>query len=92
MDEQIVGAIDWRRINLCDAEAVAAVGPCDAILCRNVLIYFHDTKVSALIDRLEANLVPGGSLFVGISESLLRFGTSLTCEESAGVFYYRKPP
>jgi len=27
---------------------------------------------------------------VGVSESLLRFGTSLTCEEQNGVFLYKR--
>jgi chemotaxis protein methyltransferase CheR len=87
----LVAAVDWRRINLCDAAEVGAVGRCDVILCRNAMIYFRETTVRRVVDRLAASLVPGGALFVGISESLLRFGTSLTCEEDAGVFFYRKP-
>ena len=31
-------------------------------------------------------------LAVGVSESLLRFGTSLVCEERGGSFFYRKAP
>jgi chemotaxis protein methyltransferase CheR len=33
--------------------------------------------------------MPNGALFVGISESLLRLETTLTCQERRGVFFYR---
>jgi chemotaxis protein methyltransferase CheR len=82
--------VQWRRINLLDAAAVAAVGPCDAILCRNVLIYFRDETTNRVIDSLTKLLPEDGALFVGISESLLRFAGPLTCEERRGVFLYRK--
>jgi len=84
-------AISWRRINLIDDASVAALGVFDVVLCRNVLIYFNDETARAVIDRLTARLVPGGVLLVGISESLLRFGGPLNCEEKSGVFLYRRP-
>src|SRR6185436_6055885 len=39
---RIAAAIQWRRVNLCDPVEVAAIGACDVIFCRNVLIYFSD--------------------------------------------------
>jgi hypothetical protein len=39
--------------------------------------------------RLAAALRPGGLLLVGVSESLLRFGTTFSCEERRGTFFYR---
>lgn len=83
-------SIDWRRINLVDAAAVDALGTFDVIFCRNVLIYFSDDSVRRVVERLAGRLRPGGALFVGVSESLLRFGTSLRCEEVNGVFLYRR--
>jgi chemotaxis protein methyltransferase CheR len=87
---ELTEAIDWRQINLIDDAAVAALETFDVILCRNVLIYFNERTTRQVIDRLSARLRVGGALFVGISESLLRFGTPLACEESGGVFLYRK--
>jgi chemotaxis protein methyltransferase CheR len=87
---QLTAAIDWRRVNLIDDAAVAALGTFDVVLCRNVLIYFDDRTARQVVERLAARLQVGGALFVGISESLLRFGTSLSCEEQGGVFLYRK--
>ena len=84
-------AISWRRINLIDDAAVSALGVFDVVLCRHVMIYFRDETARRVIDRLTARLEPGGVLLVGISESLLRFGGPLVCEEKDGVFLYRRP-
>ena len=87
---RIRSAVTFERLNLLDAAAVAKLGSFDAILCRNVLIYFKETRVLSVVDRLAAALAPGGLLAVGVSESLLRFGTSLVCEERGGSFFYRR--
>jgi chemotaxis protein methyltransferase CheR len=99
IDDRVVTAqprltlsIDWRRVNLVDRDAVAALGVFDVILCRNVLIYFNDPTARRVVDGLTSVLRPGGALFVGVSESLLRLGTTLICEEKQGVFLYRRPP
>lgn len=84
-------SIDWRQVNLFDSARVRALGSFDVILCRNVLIYFRDQLVSQLVQSLAERLNAGGALFVGVSESLMRFGSALECEERAGVFLYRKP-
>ena len=86
----IAQAIRYRRVNLLDDSAVSDLGVFDVILCRNVLIYFRDETVRRLLERLARALDPQGTLFVGVSESLLRFGTSLVCEEKSGVFVYRR--
>jgi chemotaxis protein methyltransferase CheR len=87
---EILASIRFSRLNLRDAAAIAAMGQFDVILCRNVLIYFSDAAIRATIDALTSALRPEGVLFVGVSESLLRLGVPLTCEERGGVFYYRK--
>jgi chemotaxis protein methyltransferase CheR len=87
----LMEAIRWRVLNLIAPEQVAQIPPCDVILCRNVLIYFDDQTVLKVVQSLTERLRPGGALFVGVAESLLRFPTSLICEEQGGVFFYRKP-
>lgn len=83
-------AIRWERINLIDRGAVAALGAFEVILCRNVLIYFSDDTAARVVETLGGALRPGGLLLVGVSESLLRFGTSLRCEERGGAFFYQR--
>ena len=79
----------WRQLNLLDSTAIRALGRFDLILCRNVLIYFRDTSITRILEDLSSALTRDGVLSVGVSESLLRFGTALICEERAGAFFYR---
>jgi chemotaxis protein methyltransferase CheR len=88
--DHLRAAVRWERVNLFDAAKVSALGAFDAILCRNALIYFRDEAVLRLVERFASALTPGGLLLVGASESLLRFGTILDCEEHGGAFFYRK--
>ena len=82
--------VRWQRVNLVDAAQVEALGGFDVILCRNVMIYFSDDTARRLVDSLTQALEPGGHRLVGTSESLLRFGTQLQCEEKGGAFFYTK--
>jgi chemotaxis protein methyltransferase CheR len=92
IDPALIETIRWKQLNLIDASAIEALGPLDWILCRNVLIYFRDTTAAQVVNQMSQRLRPGGVLLVGVSESLLRFGSGLICEEHAGVFSYRKAP
>lgn len=82
--------IDFRRVNLVKRDEVRALGTFDAILCRNVLIYFADPTVRRVLEYLRDALNPGGTLWVGVSESLLRFAPGLEYEERGGAFFYRR--
>ncbi|RKH02766.1 CheR family methyltransferase [Corallococcus carmarthensis] len=86
----LVARVEWRQLNLVDTANYPAPGSCDAILCRNVLIYFQDDTARRVVDGLTRTLRPGGHLVVGTSESLMRFGTALHCEERRGSFFYCK--
>jgi chemotaxis protein methyltransferase CheR len=86
----LVASIDYRQLNLVDGNAIAALGTFDLVLCRNVLIYFSDATIVQVAASLAAALADGGRLLIGASESLLRFGTALQCEEHGGAFFYRQ--
>ena len=92
VDRTIVDAIAFRRESLVDLPRLEEphVSSFDLIFCRNVLIYFRDDIVVQVVRRLAERLRPGGRLVVGASESLLRFGTLLRCEELWGAFFYVK--
>ncbi len=60
--------VQFAKLNL--MEHWPMQGPFDAILCRNVMIYFEKATQQKLIERYWALLRPGGHLFVGHSESL----------------------
>ena len=87
---RLLARIGLRTLNLLDDATVASLGVFDAIVCRNVLIYFRDAVTVQVVERLGRALAKDGLLCVGISESLLRFGTALACEERGGSFFYRR--
>ncbi|MBV9945872.1 MAG: protein-glutamate O-methyltransferase CheR [Myxococcales bacterium] len=90
VSEDLRRSIDWRRVNLVDGGAVRALGVFHLVLCRNALIYFSDETVARVAQHLAEALQRDGFIVVGASESLLRFGTLLFCEERDGAFFYRK--
>ncbi len=69
--------VTFNRLNFMDS-----VYPVDTqkhiIFCRNVLIYFDKPTQEAVIRKLVHNLVPGGYLFLGHSETI--FGMDLPLE------------
>lgn len=89
MVSAITSATDFKQESLIGTQPERS--GLDLILCRNVLIYFRDDAVRGVVETLAARLRPGGRLLVGASESLLRFGTMLQCEERGGAFFYVKP-
>ena len=67
--------VDFRRLNL-SQEPYPVEGPYDAILCRNVLIYFDAASKQKVVANLVSHLAADGFLFVGHAENL----TSLSAE------------
>jgi chemotaxis protein methyltransferase CheR len=63
-------------------------GPFDAILCRNVMIYFDAPIRQGLVTEMERLVRPGGLVFVGHAETLSGLKTSL---EVVVPSVYRKP-
>lgn len=59
------------------------------IFCRNVMIYFDRATQETLVNKLTEQLVPGGYLMVGHSESLSNIQHSLRPVQPA---VYLKPP
>lgn len=86
----ILQRIDFRQLNLTDADAVRRLGSFDVILCRNVLIYFSDETLRRVLRILLERLRPDGTVWVGVSESLMRFEPQVVCEERRGLFFYRR--
>jgi chemotaxis protein methyltransferase CheR len=61
--------VEFRRLNFMDAD-FGLSQKADVIFCRNVIIYFDRTTQEKIMQKLAAQLVPGGYAFVGHSETL----------------------
>jgi chemotaxis protein methyltransferase CheR len=90
VSNDLISAIRWEQRNLLDEKEVAVTESFDVILCRNVLIYFSDSTIRGILDRQSRVLKNDGVLLVGVSESLLRYGSGFVGEEHGGAFVYRK--
>ena len=60
----------------------------DVVFFRNVMIYFDRPTQEAVINKICRNLIPGGYLFVGHSESLAGLDVSVKLVKTS---VYRKP-
>jgi chemotaxis protein methyltransferase CheR len=59
------------------APALTIEGGWDAIVCRNVLIYFSPETAAQVIERLVGALAPDGLLFLGASDPTLGLGPAV---------------
>lgn len=79
--------VSFRQMNLMNSE-FNINAQMDIIFCRNVIIYFDKDTQVRLFRKIYNNLVPGGYLFIGSSETLYGVNSDFI---PAGPTVYRKP-
>ena len=84
--QELKSLVRFRELNLHSDWPMQ--GAFDAILCRNVVIYFDDETQRSLWPRFRSGLTPGGYLMLGHSERIHPLDD--TGFVSAGVTIYRK--
>jgi chemotaxis protein methyltransferase CheR len=92
ISDEIKRKVDFFRINLLDAQAVARQGPVDAIFCRNVLIYFDKPTQKRVVEAFAKALRPRGYLFLGHAESIMRLTDLYEPVVTPKAIYYRLRP
>ena len=68
-----------------------AHGQFDVIFCRNVLIYFDDASRRTAAENLFENLLPGGFICLGHTESMSRISPLFEVRRFADAIVYQRP-
>lgn len=92
VSDEVKRMVEFFRINLLDAKSVAGVGIHDAIFCRNVLIYFDKPTQKRVVEAFAQALRPGGFLFLGHAESIMRLTDLYEPVITSKAIYYRRKP
>lgn len=74
VDDSVKRMVSYQYFNLNDSVGWQK-NVYDVIFCRNVMIYFDRPTRQTLVSRLYDSIVPGGYLFIGMSESLINLDT-----------------
>ena len=90
MDEKLKQLVMFGQINLNNKLQLSRVERSHIVFCRNVIIYFDDDMKRRVISSFYDNLLPGGSLLIGHSESLHNISRAFKPEHHKGTIVYRK--
>jgi chemotaxis protein methyltransferase CheR len=90
--EGLRSSVQFSRVNIVDAAQTRAHGRFDVIFCRNVLIYFDEASRRAAAENLFENLLPGGFICLGHTESMSRISPLFSVRRFADSIVYQRPP
>ena len=82
--------VAFGQINLSDRNQIKRIERSQIVFCRNVIIYFDDQMKKNVISAFYDNLVPGGFLLIGHSESLHNISRAFTPKHYPGAIIYGK--
>lgn len=88
--EEIRRLVDFGQINLSDRLQMRRVERSHVIFCRNVIIYFDDEMKRQVLAGFYDNLLPGGYLFLGHSESVHNLSRAFRPVQFPGSIIYQK--
>jgi len=82
--------VRFETMNLNDSAALKRIPKSQLIFCRNVIIYFDDAMKKNVVSAFYDNLIPGGHLVLGHSESMHRISRVFQPKMLAGSMAYQK--
>lgn len=90
VSHELRGRVRIAHHNLAQAQAGAEVPMCDAVFCRNVIMYFGREESQACIQSIAGRMAPGGHLFLGHSDSPGPLTAHFEPVRVAGVHCFRR--
>jgi chemotaxis protein methyltransferase CheR len=88
--QEVKRLVSFGQINLNDRNQIKRVERSHIIFCRNVIIYFDDEMKKRVIASFYDNLLPGGHMLIGHSESLHNISRAFKPLHHPGAIVYRK--
>jgi chemotaxis protein methyltransferase CheR len=89
--DELRESVRFGEVNLVEPAATRAYGQFDVIFCRNVLIYFDDASRRLAAENLYENLLPGGFICLGHTESMSRISPLFEVSRFADAIVYQRP-
>ena len=89
--DDLRGSVRFTAANLVETADTRAHGRFDVIFCRNVLIYFDDASRRVAAENLYDNLVPGGFICLGHTESMSRISPLFEVRRFVDAIVYQRP-
>ena len=84
-------SIRFEPVNIVEADETRGFGQFDVIFCRNVLIYFDDVSRRIAAENLYENLLPGGFICLGHTESMSRISSLFEACRFQDAIVYQRP-
>jgi len=84
-------SVQFSVTNVVDSTLTRPFGQFDVIFCRNVLIYFDDASRRVAAENLFENLVPGGFICLGHTESMSRISPLFEVRRFTDAIVYQRP-
>jgi chemotaxis protein methyltransferase CheR len=88
---QLRDSVSFTEVNLVEPEQTRRHGQFDVIFCRNVLIYFDDASRRIAAENLYEDLLPGGFICLGHTESMSRISSLFEVRRFADAIVYQRP-
>jgi chemotaxis protein methyltransferase CheR len=89
--DELRDSVQFSRVNIVEPAETRAHGRFDVIFCRNVLIYFDDASRRVAAENLYENLLPGGFICLGHTESMSRISPLFDVRRFADAIVYQRP-
>ena len=77
VEPSVRASVRFTLADVATTDAIRALGPLDVVFCRNLLIYLSAAARTDVLSAICDALVPGGLLFTGHAEQILRGVPSL---------------
>jgi len=86
----VASLVNFQQLNLNDSLSLKRIPKSHVIFCRNVIIYFDVAMKKKVISAFYDNLLPGGCLMLGHSESLHGITMAFAPKFFPGTVFYHK--